>query len=137
MENVLSYYIRSLCKVLLIAFISFLVGCIDASKHNFNLSVMELDDCKNIIIEEPYHNHRIHKISNNLDKRKILNILHKKSAYELCKVPPKIIITIEGKIHNEGYIICGATRASCCSCCSRRCWHCDRMLARRSPRHAS
>ena len=105
MENVLSYYIRSLCKVLLIAFISFLVGCIDASKHN--LSVMELDDCKNIIIEEPYHNHRIHKINNNLDKRKILNILHKKSAYELCKVPPKIIITIEGKIHNEGYIICG------------------------------
>lgn len=111
MESYLQYYIRCLCKVLFFAFISLFINCVDANKHN--LSVMELEDCKSIIIEEQCHDHRIHKISNNVDKRKVFNVLHKKSTYELCKIPPKIIITIEGKIHNEDFIICGKFIKDC------------------------
>ena len=55
------------------------------------------------------NNYKVYDITNDSVKRQILNVLHKKSTFELCKIPPKIIITIKSKEkkHDEKFIICG------------------------------
>jgi len=74
----------------------------------YKLSIMDVDECESIILEERL-NYKTLVITNDSVKQQILNVLHKKNVFELCKIPPRIIITIRSKEkkHDESFIICG------------------------------
>ncbi len=93
-------------KLSLFVYLCIFICC--TKDNNYKLSVMDIDECESIVIEEPL-NYKVYDITNDSVKRQILNVLHKKSTFELCKIPPKIIITIKSKEkkHDESFIICG------------------------------
>ena len=93
-------------KLSLFVYLCIFICC--TKDNNYKLSVMDIDECESIVIEEPL-NYKVYDITNDSVKRQILNVLHKKSTLELCKIPPKIIITIKSKEkkHDESFIICG------------------------------
>lgn len=93
-------------KLSLFVYLCIFICC--TKDNNYKLSVMDIDECESIVIEEPL-NYKVYDITNDSVKRQILNVLHKKSTFELCKIPPEIIITIKSKEkkHDEKFIICG------------------------------
>lgn len=64
-------------------------------------------ECEKIIIEDNYPSHKVSVITNDSVKLQILNLLHQKSNFELCKIPPNMLVTINTRTHCEKFIICG------------------------------
>jgi hypothetical protein len=95
---------RVIYNILILVCIYIFVSCVDT--ETYRLSVMNFEECKSITIES-LEKKKKYVIRNENDRRKVLNLLHRKSVFELCKIPPKIIITIECESRNEKFIICG------------------------------
>jgi|GEM_PF-3121447 len=99
-----------MCKVVKkLSIFVYLCIFICCTKDNiYKLSIMDVDECESIILEERL-NYKTLVITNDSVKQQILNVLHKKNVFELCKIPPRIIITIRSKEkkHDESFIICG------------------------------
>lgn len=100
----------SMCQVVKkLSIFVYLCIFICCTKDNiYKLSIMDVDECESIILEERL-NYKTLVITNDSVKQQILNVLHKKNVFELCKIPPRIIITIRSKEkkHDESFIICG------------------------------
>ena len=87
-----------MCKVVKkLSIFVYLCIFICCTKDNiYKLSIMDVDECESIILEERL-NYKTLVITNDSVKQQILNVLHKKNVFELCKIPPRIIITIRSQ----------------------------------------
>lgn len=62
-------------KLSLFVYLCIFICC--TKDNNYKLSVMDIDECESIVIEEPL-NYKVYDITNDSVKRQILNVLHKK-----------------------------------------------------------
>lgn len=95
---------RVIYNMLILMCIYVFVSCADTNKYR--LSIMNFEECKSITIESLEKN-RIYVIKNDNDRRRILNLLHRKSVFELSKLGPNTSITIKSESRNEEFIVCG------------------------------
>ncbi len=69
------------------------------------LLLMDNSECDSIEVRIR-RGHSINIISNDTIKQQLLNVLHTKHTFKLCKMPPNIKMILKGKKHEEHYIIC-------------------------------
>lgn len=97
--------LKKIYKSLILVCLCVFICC--TNKNTNKLSIMKDYECEEIIIEDNYPSHKVSVITNDSVKSQILNILHKKSHFELCKIPPNMVVTIKTRTHYEKFIICG------------------------------
>ena len=97
--------LKKIYKSLILVCLCIFICC--TNKDTNKLFTMEDYECEKIIIENNYPGHKVIVITNDSVKSQILNILHEKSHFELCKIPPNMVVTIKARTHYEKFIICG------------------------------
>ena len=75
-------------------------------KMTNQLSIPNVNECDTIIIEE-FLTQKEHVFIDKSPKTYILNVLRQDSKAEVCKMYPKLIITIKGENYNENFGING------------------------------